>query len=288
MVNFYEYVLNELNQNEQGVRFEGNIFFYYHAHNNDFVLYNINEEELRIDKLEYVPFVENTSDEITFVNDNKRADFFKVFVIPIKVEDNVTFNLQSKPYNALLDFTRDKNGATFDYEGSRYALKVSEPKPEGVPILKRGAGWYRLFSMSIAFTRIESGMFGNELSLSLATDIDSVTETSTLDFTNFSPASATDTQTERNLTTFTNNYNLPIARQTEFELSINYLDDTVHENILDFAFGADGADIDNEYVLTMTLPHVTYTKTVLLTQATATFEKGIVVSLLIRLVEKEE
>jgi len=74
MVNFYNYVLQELNQNEQGVRFEGNIFFYFHPHNNDFVLYNVNEEELRIEKLEYVPFVENTSDEITYVDANQRSD----------------------------------------------------------------------------------------------------------------------------------------------------------------------------------------------------------------------
>ena len=288
MINFYNYVLTELNKNQHDVVFDGNVFFYYHAHNNDFVLYSVDEEELKIDKIEYVPFVENSSDEITFVDDNGRTDFHKLYVIPIKVEDNVQFDLTSKPYQALVDFKNEYNGKIVSFEGFRYAFKVSEPRPEGVPILKRGSGWYRLFTVSIAFTRLESGTFGNDISVTLATDDNGTVLSNSLDFINFTPASASDTQVERDISVFSNNFSVPIARMTEFDITFNYTDSALERKLLDFAFGNDGDDIDNEYTLSIALPHKTYTKTVVLTQAAATFEKGVVVSALIKLVEKEE
>jgi len=136
-------------------------------------------------------------------------------------------------------------------------------------------------------TRLVDGTFGNELTLELTTDIDGTMTTDDIDFLSFTPSAATDVQVERDLTTFGNNFNLPIARQNEFEVTLNYRDTAIDRKLLDFAFASDDTDIDNTFVMTMTLPHKTYTKNVILTQAAASFEKGIVVSVTARFSERE-
>jgi hypothetical protein len=285
-MNFFSYILEQLNTNTYDIQFEGNVFFQYHPHNNDFVIYDINEQELRIEKIEYVPFSENMSDEIPFVDENKRSDFNKMFVVPIKVDNQTSFQEDNEIYKALYEFTQNLNGTSFTYDGFKYAVKIGEPRPEGVPILKRGAGWYRLFSISIAYTRVQSGLFGNEISATLSTIVDDVTITKEVDFINLTPTSAIDTQTERNLSEWSTNKSKPIARQIQVDMTLNIDPDNAFDQLLlDEAFISSTDLTPREYTLEVELPHKTITKNMIIIQATPSFERGLLTTIVLRLVE---
>ena len=277
MENFFDYVLSELNNNDYNVKFEGNVFFQYHPYNNDFVIYDINEETLDIDTIPYVPLTESSSEDIPFVDEIERSDWNKSFVVPVKIGNNVTFESDNAIYLALEAFTESLNGKVFEYGDYKYNAKVSSPKPEGIPILKNGVGWFRLFTFSVSFTKIKRGFFGGEFSLQI-NGVD-------VDFISVTPSSGSDTRTERDLVKWSNNKSTPIARQTELEINFNYQGEPAEQAMLEYALGL--GDINNTFSIYYNVFGTTYKNdNMLLINATPQFERGVVVTMLVKFVER--
>ncbi len=163
----FNVLLTRLNQNSLGKKFAGNVIFKFYPNTSNFDLYTVNENTLTIDTEEYVPVVETVSEQIAFVDKNKRNDWMKSYLFAVRVDENEhEFDVNNEFYLAMTEVCGDLNGSVILTNGTRYAFKVNMPKPQGRFVHDKS--WYVIFEVTINLSGVEQGSFGNDYTVWIA------------------------------------------------------------------------------------------------------------------------
>jgi len=176
----YDLVLSKLNENTQGVTFNGNFMFkFYNGDQQNFEIIVRDDDMLDFESQRIVPVVDAQNIQVPFVDDNDRSDFEREFYIAIQVDSTVSDNNQVEiefdetitEYQALLETIENiKSTLTFIDGGYKYTFKVKEPTK--VAPMKYNGEYYQILALTFNLTSLEKGFFGNETKgyLGLASD----------------------------------------------------------------------------------------------------------------------
>ena len=171
----FDIVLNELNANTQGARFEGNFTFKFwtqpSAKIQEFHIIKTNET-LEYEAEEVAPFVDVNFIEIPFNEQNKRSDMELEYYVAVRIDEersergraDIKFNKENKYYQAIMETIENmRSQLTYTGEGYKVTFKVKEPQK--VNIFKFNSNYYQLFALTFTASKIEVGRFGNDFKL---------------------------------------------------------------------------------------------------------------------------
>lgn len=165
MVNVFNILLSKLNENQYSVKFGGNVIFRFYTNTDTFDMVTVNEDTLTLDTEEYVPVFEQLSEQVAFVDKNKRHDWLKSYLFALRVEKR-EFDANNKFYKAMIETVEAMNGATVSSDNIKYAFKVNYPKK--VNYFQHGKAWYIVFEMVVNLSSVEHGTFGNDYTVWIA------------------------------------------------------------------------------------------------------------------------
>lgn len=232
----YDLVLSKLNENTQGVTFDGNFMFkFYNGDQQNFEIIVRDEDLLDFESQRIVPVVDAQNIQVPFVDDNDRSDFEREFYIAIQVESTVSDNNQVKiefdetitEYQALLETIENiKSTLTFIDGDYKYTFKVKEPTK--VSYFKYNGIYYQVLALTINLTSLQNGYFGNETAVyfGLKSDV-SFADTATykLDFLEFTPN--TSKETRANADTDATETSVAINKRTWIaDMTVNFTGNT--------------------------------------------------------------
>jgi hypothetical protein len=256
----FDYLLDKLNENTQGVTFDGNFTFKFWRQPSDkiqdFHILDEDGEEVDFKATRVVPFVDISSIEIPYNEKNRRQDWEVEYYIPIRIENKIVnnaidiqFDYTDDRYQALMETYEDlKTNLTYTTTDMRIGFKVREPQK--VAVFKHNKHYFQMFALSINISKIEKGRFGNEMKLSLAKTGELLTQLDTSE----THVIMGKTERDRTLTNQLNqNYSVD-TRTFEVRTTINYDDDRLIDTyILDEVMLANDANNNNqlEYDLRM-------------------------------------
>lgn len=205
----YDLVLGKLNENTQGVTFDGNFMFkFFNGDTKNFEIVTLEDDMIDFTSTEVVPVVDAQNIQVPFVDENNRSDFEREFYVAIKVESSTYINNQVKiefdetlpQYQALLETIENiKNELTFIEGDYKYTFKVKEPTK--VSYFKYNGIYYQVLALTINMTSVQFGYFGNETALYFGLKSDTSFADTTeykLDFLEFSPNSSKETRANAN------------------------------------------------------------------------------------------
>ena len=216
---FFREILELLNENTHGAKFDGERFFQYNQ-NGEFAVYEKSTAKaMEYQKIDFTPMSELAQTETPFVDLNKRSDFLKQFIFAIRVEQQ-DFEDTNPSYLALRDFAVEYQGETITINGDEYTLKTFEPVREGQP-LKMGnyADWFVLVSLSMNVTKLPEGHTGSHVTLEVSED---GTNYHQIDATNITIPTSTDIEGSRSLTTMARNKYHANGKTIEIHADVNH------------------------------------------------------------------
>lgn len=171
----FDFIINKLNANTQGVTFSGNYIFRFWQqaqgiHN--FEIIQKAETGLDYESIEVVPVVDLQTIEVPFVEQNKRSDWEKQFYIAIEIGETINefnqrifeFDETNSKYQAILE-TLDGIREQLTYTEGDYKYTFKTKEPVKVNVFKFNSKYYQLFSLTFNMTSVQKGYFGNELKL---------------------------------------------------------------------------------------------------------------------------
>lgn len=158
----FDFILNELNKNDYGIRFKGNVYLLQHPQKG-FYMYEEGDlsKTLEFEKLEYVPVGLEINEPTKYLGSNKRIQWQKSLYIPIKSPNHMKFNDSENKIKAIQEVVDKLHGNHFDYKGSRIGLKIDDIKRgQTLPI---NGDYYIMMIMRVYAEKIDKGYFGKEL-----------------------------------------------------------------------------------------------------------------------------
>lgn len=171
----YDFVLEKLNENTQGITFNGNYVFKFWPQPSklyqDFHILEENEKKAEFDAIKVVPFVEVSNVEIPFNEKNERSDREVEYYLAVRIGNNdddrsVEFDFSDPKYQAILEtYKVFKDTLTFTTDDMRVGFKAREPQK--VNIFKYNGAFYQMFALTFNISSIKFGRFGNEAKLYL-------------------------------------------------------------------------------------------------------------------------
>lgn len=175
----FNFFLEKLNENNQGVTFGGNFIFKFWPQQhggNDFEIISQSEDSLDFESTEVVPVVNIQSIEIPFVEQNQRSDFEQEYYVALRVDnriDEVTnqivieFDDTDPKYLAMIETVNSiRSQLSFTFDGFKFTVKAREPQV--VQTFKYNGNYYTIFSLVLNMTAINAGFYGNEMEFFLA------------------------------------------------------------------------------------------------------------------------
>ena len=182
----HEIVLNELNNNTQGAKFEGNyIFKFWTQPSAKYQEFHIikTSDTLEYEAEEVAPFVDVSFTEIPFNEKNKRSDMQVEYYVAIRVDmerdengkANIQFDTSNKFYQAMLE-TVENMREQLTYTGENFQITFKLTEPQKVNVFKYATNYYQLFALTFTATKIEHGRFGNQFKLSIGETEETLTE----------------------------------------------------------------------------------------------------------------
>lgn len=161
---FFKKFLEELNDNSKEVKFSGDAFFQFHE--STFTVFDVNQEEMTLTEIDYTPVSEEPPQFQQYRDQNKRQDWNRNFVMPVKINSLEKFDEDNAVYSALIEVVERLNGSVIEDNGRRYDMKVFTPVKQSMPFLHRGY-WFILLGVQVNTTSLVQGVFGNEWKLTI-------------------------------------------------------------------------------------------------------------------------
>jgi len=211
MKKIFNYFLESLNNNDKGLVYRGNFLF--QLDTDKLSVYDQVENKLVREKIIYRPVAITVSEDITYVEDNKRVDSLLEFGIVVPIKGQTYNDADDLDYANIKRVCEELNGAELNVDGTKYAVKTSPyPKFSGFAYL--GNSKRIILSVTINFTEVEKGEFGQVSEWYLDDVLLDVVEpqvnTTRIFYTN----------DKKN--TSDNNFNNPIGRAKVVNLIVNY------------------------------------------------------------------
>lgn len=234
----FNIVLDKLNANTKGVKFDGNfIFKFWQQPSKDVLDFHIikESETLEYEAHEIVPFVDVSYIEIPFNEKNRRSDAELEYYVAIKVEYKndsngqpvIEFDTEDDRYQAMLETIDNmRNELTYTGEGMKVSFKVKEPQK--VNVFKFNKHYYQLFALSFNAVKIDVGRFGNEMQLSMGDVGGTLAELDTLETTVIMGK----TERDNHNTTALDRTIVILNRTFEIQTTINYRGTPIDNKIL--------------------------------------------------------
>ena len=251
--------LEKLNENTQGVTFDGNFMFQFNqAGTNNFNIISLDELDFKETKV--VPVVDVQSIQIPFVENNDRDDWEREFYLAIEIPastDSVTGNMiiefeeSNEQFQAVLE-TLDtlKSNLTFTDDNYKYSFKVKEPTKVGV--FTYNGVYYQILSVTFNLSTIKEGFFGNETKLYFGLKSDTSfgqTDEYELDTMEYSEITGKTKRANSNINDTEETYSISKRTWTP-TLTINFNGNTA--DLLLYKELTAQADLQVEYQLTVT------------------------------------
>ena len=131
------------------------------ANGRAYVFQRVNNEILDIEKVSYTPVAQTQDTPTPDVADKEAYDYIKSFVMPIKVENNFSFDETNPIYKAMMDFAHDYNGESVEIDNKKVSFKIVTPTL--FALSKYSASWYAVFVLDIYMTvTSDQSYLGNE------------------------------------------------------------------------------------------------------------------------------
>ena len=280
-MSFFKKLLEILNQNDRGVRFNGERFFQFNQEG-QFALYEPSSSRaMEYDTIEFTPMSELPQTETPFTDLNERSDFLKQFIFAIRVEQP-DFEESNPSYLALLDFSTDYQRSTITDGGFSYTLKTFEPVRESTPqTMGNHAGWWVLVSLSINVTRLKEGSVGTSATIEVSTDEGATYHV--LDATNITLPMSVDFEGARRVNTAGNNIHFINGKTSEITLDVNHRETTIDNDIEDAMLSG---DYNRTFMVRFTRPGHSFTRKVSIKQGTPEYENGVPLTYSITFIER--
>ena len=284
----FNFFLEKLNENNQGVTFGGNFIFKFWPQQhggNDFEIISQSEDSLDFESTEVVPVVNIQSIEIPFVEQNQRSDFEQEYYVALRVDnriDEVTnqivieFDDSDPKYLAMIETVNSiRSQLSFTFDGFKFTVKAREPQV--VQTFKYNGNYYTIFSLVLNMTAINAGFYGNEMEFFLAQqgqtlakldviEADVMTGKATSVFNNIT-STGTDQKTHIN------------SRNWQSQITINYRGNAVDNLIFNELMAINANLIVRPYDLRLRQNGIDYNYVVFITSVNASFRNNSVETL---------
>lgn len=268
MQDIYDRFVELLNDNTDGLKYEGNFIFQFHTDSMD--IYQTVTGTLVKELLEYSPVGVTSRLPIPFVENNKRIDWALEFGILVRIHGQKYEAETDLDYANIKRVTTLLQGTVYEATSKRYTFKTQDPNIVGMIVM--GAYKYALVTVAMNVTEIAFGRFGQEFTWTL--------DGTSIDVTNATITSTRGYRTTNNKSDQANDYNVTINRSVVIELTFNFNDEA---NVVSEIMGK--SDLSLQHTLRCTYNSVNYDYVVTAESAPTNLQRGSVVRPTIRFVE---
>ncbi len=284
----FNFFVNKLNENNQGVTFGGNFIFKFWPQQhggNDFEIISQNEESLDFESTEVVPVVNIQSIEIPFVEQNQRSDFEQEYYVALRVENRIDettnqvvieFDDTDPKYLAMIETVNSiRSQLTFTFDGFKFTVKAREPQV--VETFKYNGNYYTIFSLVLNMTAINAGFYGNEMEFFLAAQGGSLAK---LDVIEADVISSKNTSVFNEITFDGTDQKTHVnSRAWQGQITVNYRGTAVDNLIFNELMATNTDLIVKPYDLRLRQNNINYNYVVFITSVNASFKNNSVETL---------
>lgn len=211
--------VDELNDNDLGLVYDGNFIFQFHDEKMTILAQETGK--LVFTETEYSPVAMPVKECTVYAEKNGRKDWLIEYNILARIHGNVYDSTVDLDYNNINNKVAIYNGLSLIYNSKKYAFKSKPVRDRGYVTL--GNSKYILLSVVMNVTELVIGYVGQDSTVTIA----SGATTYTPDIIEFGKVATRRYYTADKKSTDTNDYNTPTGRAMSFTLKINYNNETL-------------------------------------------------------------
>jgi hypothetical protein len=270
MQKIFDYFIEQLNNNTDGLVYKGNFLFRFET--DRLSVYEPVEGKLVNEEVKYRPVALTTSEDVPFVENNNRVDWLLEVGMLVPINGDAYDATTDLDYANIQSVCRAMNGSSITVEGTKYSVKVSPyPKYRGWTFLGETAQ-YAILSVTFNLTETTSGNFTQDWTISVDSKV--------LDYVNASFTTSKRFYTANDKSDDSNDYNKPIGRSIVLEVTFNYDNET---QLLAEVMGSSA--LKQEHTVVLTFGETSYTYKMVVESAPMALSPGNVMQLTVRMVE---